>query len=60
MTFSSNLDLNVNEAIEEIKGLDEEDKLYSTKEDNILNKYAKLSNIDFETFKHFVYSNFNM
>lgn len=60
MTFSSNLDLNVNEAIEEIKGLDEEDKLYSTKEDNILNKYAELSNIDFETFKHFVYSNFNM
>lgn len=60
MTFSSNLDLNVNEAIEEIKGLDEEDKLYSTKEDNILNKYAELSNIDFETFKHFVYLNFNM
>lgn len=60
MTFSSNLDLNINEAIEEIKKLDEEDKLYLTKEDNILNKYAELSNIDFETFKHFVYSNFNM
>lgn len=60
MTFSSNLDLNINEAIEEIKKLDEEDKLYLTKEDNILNKYAELSNIDFETFKHFVYLNFNM